>query len=75
LQRDITENTELPIKHTALKKTLKLKLKMSYRAIKRVSSPGNTVRCRVLRHLYAKAIIPLYENNRHIINIDESWVS
>ena len=51
------------------------KCRLVHKKIKRVSSPGNSERCKVLRHLYAKAILPLYDNNKHIINVDESWMS
>jgi len=48
---------------------------MTFKQIKRVSLPGNSVRCKVLRHLYAKSILPLYKSGRHLINVDESWLS
>ena len=48
---------------------------LCYRRIKRISPYGNTERNRVLRFLYAKEMLKLYNEGKHIINIDESWLA
>jgi len=53
---------------------MKEKLKLSFRRIKRVAHAGNSERCKVLRHLYARKMFQLYSNQSHVVNIDESWI-
>ena len=45
---------------------------MSYRKATKVPRQGNTERCLVLRQQYALVILPLLEQSRRIINVDES---
>ena len=47
---------------------------LSYRKIKRVPFQGNSERCRVLRSLYARKMLTLYQSPQRVINIDESWI-
>ena len=54
---------------------MKDKFRLSWKKIKRVSSPGNSERCKVLRHLYAREMLAIYDSNKHVVNIDESWMS
>ena len=63
------------IPRATLRKIMKKRLHLSWKKIKRVASPGNSERNLVLRHLFARKLIPLYAQNQHIVNIDESWVS
>ena len=53
---------------------LKTQFRLSYRRIKRVPLQGNSERCLVLRHLYAKCMLQIYDEGKHVINIDESWI-
>ena len=53
---------------------MKKKFKLSYRRIKRVVHAGNSERCKVLRQLYARKMLELFSQGKHIVNIDESWV-
>ena len=62
------------MKPRQVSKIMKTHLNMTFTQIKRVSLPGNSVRCKVLRSLYAQSILPLYKSGRHLINIDESWL-
>lgn len=48
---------------------------LCYGRIKRVSPYGNTERNRVLRCLYAQKMLELFTEGKHIVNIDESWLS
>ena len=63
---------QVPIRTVA--KILKTKFRLSYRKVKRVSTQGNSERCLVLRHLYAREMLKIYSEGKHIINIDESWI-
>ena len=51
-----------------------MKSDLSYRKVKKVSYSGNSEPSRVLRHLYALKMLRLYQEQKHIINIDESWI-
>ncbi len=53
---------------------MKDRLRLSYRKIKRVQIPGNSERCLVLRHLYARKMLKLLQDEFEIVNIDESWL-
>ena len=48
---------------------------LCYKRIKRVSPYGNSERNIVLRSLYARQMLTLYDSGKTIINIDESWLS
>ena len=48
---------------------------LGYRLIKKVPVQGNSERCLVLRQQYAMKMIPLLQEGKHIINIDESWLN
>ena len=47
---------------------------MRYRVLKRVEYQGNSVRCLVMRMLYARKMFELLDQGSRIINIDESWL-
>ena len=47
---------------------------MRYKRIRKVPWQGNSDRCLVLRHLYAKKALSLLESAKIILNIDESWL-
>ena len=55
--------------------TMKNELGMTFRKVSKVPKTGNTERCLVLRQQYALRMLPLLENGRRIINIDESWLN
>jgi hypothetical protein len=59
----------------AVTQIMKAQFGLSYRRIKRVPKSGNSERCLVLRHLYARKMLQIYSEGRHVINIDESWVA
>ena len=48
---------------------------LSYRRIKRVAFVGNSERNKVLRSLYAQKMLQVYRQGRHVVNIDETWLS
>ena len=48
---------------------------MRYKKIKRIDYQGNSDRNLVLRSLYAKALFTALNENKIIINIDETWIS
>lgn len=54
---------------------MKRQLRMSYRMAKKVPRQGNTERCLVLRQQYALTILPLLEQRRRVINVDETWLN
>ena len=47
---------------------------MSYRKIKKVPFLGNTERCLVLRHIWARRFFEILDQGYRIINIDETWI-
>jgi len=53
---------------------MKQEFRLSYRRVKRVAHAGNSERCKVLRHLYARKMFQLYSEGAHVVNIDESWI-
>jgi len=68
------EMTNVQVSTRAVLNVLKTKMKLNYRKIKRVAHAGNSERCKVLRHLYARKMFQIYKEDRHVVNIDESWV-
>ena len=54
---------------------MKTHFRLSYSRIKRTPDFGNTERCKVLRHLYARKMFAIYSEGTHVINIDESWIA
>ena len=47
---------------------------LCYGRFKRVPQPGNSERNQVLRFLYAQAMLPIYSQRRHVVNVDETWL-
>ena len=47
---------------------------MSYKKIKEVSTHINSDRNLILRQQFAIKFIELFSSNKHIINIDETWL-
>lgn len=58
-----------------IRESLKSDFGMSYKKIKRVPFQGNTDRCLVLRHIYAKEVLRLLSEGKRLINIDETWLT
>ena len=56
-------------------KIMKERYRLGYRKIKRVSLAGNSEQNRVLRSLYAQKMLEIYSSNKHVVNIDESWIA
>jgi len=75
LQADLENSVNMHIPVATLRRIMKKRLGLIWKKIKRVASPGNSERNRVLRHIFARKILPLYASNEHIVNIDESWIS
>ena len=47
---------------------------MRYRKIKPVPWHGNSIRCKVLRQLFAKAMLAELSAGKRILNVDETWI-
>ena len=54
---------------------MRVQLKMSFRRVHKVPRQANSERCLVLRQKYALQILPLLEQGKRIINVDESWLN
>ena len=54
---------------------MKQEFKIVHKRVRRVNRLGNTENVLVKRHLYARRMFELYEQEYHIFNIDESWIS
>ena len=50
-------------------------LGLAYRMSRKVPVQGNSERCLVLRQQYAMEMIPLLQDGKRILNIDESWLN
>ena len=57
-----------------VKQSLKLNFNMRYRMLKKTAYQGNSERCLVMRMLYAKKMLSLLDEDKRIINIDETWL-
>jgi len=58
-----------------VKTVMKDELGLCYRMTKKVPVQANEKRCLILRQQYALAMLPLLQNGKRILNIDESWVN
>lgn len=56
-------------------RVLKQDLNMSYKKAKKAVPQANSERCRVLRQQYALTSVEQLENNKRIINVDETWIN
>ena len=74
IQIETSKVTKSKVPIRTVHQIMKRKFKFSFRRIKRVSQPGNSERCKVLRHLYARKMFKMYDEGQHIVNVDESWV-
>ena len=54
----VKEKFDLDVKPDYVRKVLRADLNQRYRRIKKVPFLGNTVRCLILRQMYAKFMIP-----------------
>ena len=55
-------------------KVLKQSFKMTSRKVRRIPYPGNFEQNKVLRCLYAKTMLKLYDSDTRVINIDETTI-
>ena len=74
IQGLVKEHHDCKVSLYVILKVLKEKFRFSYRKIKRVPFSGNSERNKVLRHLYARKMLEVYQSGPRIINVDESWV-
>ena len=74
MQAKVKEATGIQVSIKEVTRELKSRFRLSYRRIKRVVFQGNSERCLVLRHLYARKMLALLNESTHIVNIDETWV-
>ena len=74
IQAQVREIAGIEVSKRAIISAFKARFKLSYRRVKRVSFSGNSEHNLVLRSLYAKKMLKLYEKRTHIVNLDESWL-
>ena len=70
----VKERTGLTVSTSKILHVLKRQLQLSYRKVKRVPFQGNSERNKVLRFLYARRMLEIYQSGKRIINVDESWI-
>ena len=75
VQAEVQKRFGLEVTPTQVKRTMKHTLNMSFRQAKKVPKQANTERCLVLRQQYAMEMLPLLEQKKRIVNVDESWLN
>ena len=66
--------TGIKVSKRQVSSIMKGKFRLSFRRVKRVVNAGNSERNLVLRSLYAQKMLQIYEQGKHVVNIDESWI-
>ena len=70
----IKASTGLKISRYDVAKAMKKRFQLRYGRVKQVPLPGNSERNKVLRALYAQAMLPIYDKGHHVVNVDETWL-
>ena len=71
----VNELTELEVKREEVRSVLRTDLGLGYRMAKKVPVQSNSERCLVLRQQFALKMLELLLQQKHVINVDESWLS
>ena len=75
VQRAVKDQAGLDVDGRLCSKVMSKDLGLGYRRARTVPIQSNSERCLVLRQQYALKMLPLLEQGRRIINIDESWLN
>ena len=71
----VNEHADLEVKREEVRSVLRTDFGLGYRMAKKVPIQSNSDRCLVLRQQFALKMLELLLQQKHVINVDESWLN
>ena len=75
LQEKVADDFKVPVGSKFVRYVMKKEMKLVYHRCRKVPPRANSERCLVLRQQYALSLLPLLEQGKRIINVDETWLN